>query len=133
MIACILPVFDAEDPSMHFSSPPHYCANCGAVLGPESKFCSKCGGPASTAVTGLLVANHLLNQRYRVQQRVGQGGFGAVYQAQDTRFKHTVRAIKEMSQHGLSPQERQEAISAFEQETNLLAGLVHPHLPRIYD
>jgi WD40 repeat protein len=81
----------------------------------------------------LLLTNHLLKHRYRVQRRLGQGGFGAVYQAQDTLFKNAHRAIKEMSQHGLSSPERQEAIGAFEKEMNLLAGLVHPHLPRIYD
>jgi WD40 repeat protein/tRNA A-37 threonylcarbamoyl transferase component Bud32 len=118
---------------MHSLSPAQFCAHCGAVLGLQSKFCSACGSPASATVTGLLVADHLLKQRYRIQRRLGQGGFGAVYQAQDTLFKNAQRAIKEMSQHGLSQQERQEAISAFEQETNLLASLVHPHLPRIYD
>jgi WD40 repeat protein len=128
-----LPDFDAEGFLMSVPSPLQFCAHCGAVLGQESKFCSTCGSPASATVTGLLVPNHLLNERYRVQRRVGQGGFGAVYQAQDTRFNHTLRAIKEMSQSGLNPQERRDAISAFEQETNLLAGLVHPHLPRIYD
>ena len=118
---------------MLIPSPPQFCARCGAVLGPQRKFCSICGGPASATATGLLVTNHLLKQRYRVLRRVGQGGFGAVYQAEDTLFKHTMRAVKEMSQHGLSPQERQEAIGAFEHETNLLASLVHPHLPRIFD
>jgi WD40 repeat protein len=38
-----------------------------------------------------------------------------------------------MSQQGLSPQDRQEAIGAFKHEANLLATLAHPHLPRIYD
>ncbi|HLW03175.1 MAG TPA: protein kinase [Ktedonobacterales bacterium] len=118
---------------MRIPSPPQYCAYCGAILNPLSKFCSACGGPAAATVTGLLSSDHVLKQRYRVQRRLGQGGFGAVYQAQDTLFKNTLRAIKEMSQSSLSPQERQQAISAFEQETNLLASLLHPHLPRIYD
>ncbi len=118
---------------MRMPSPPRYCAHCGAILNPLSASCAACGSPAIATVTGLLGADHLLKQRYRVQRRLGQGGFGAVYQARDTLFKNTLRAIKEMSQSGLSPQERQQAISAFEQETNLLASLVHPHLPRIYD
>jgi hypothetical protein len=33
----------------------------------------------------------------------------------------------------LSPQERQEAITAFQQEAHILARLMHPNLPRIYD
>jgi eukaryotic-like serine/threonine-protein kinase len=118
---------------MLMPSPPQFCAHCGAVLSPLSTFCLACGGPAAATVTGLLGTDHLLKQRYRVERRLGQGGFGAVYQARDTLFKTTLRAIKEMSQSGLSPQERQLARSAFEHETNLLASLFHPHLPRIYD
>ena len=38
-----------------------------------------------------------------------------------------------MSQSGLSPKERTEAIDAFTREAQLLASLQHPHLPRIYD
>src|SRR4051794_30010886 len=38
-----------------------------------------------------------------------------------------------MSKAHLSPQEITEAADAFEREAFLLAELMHPHLPRIYD
>jgi len=38
-----------------------------------------------------------------------------------------------MSQSGLNPQELNEAVDAFKHEAVLLAGLMHQHLPRIYD
>ncbi len=75
----------------------------------------------------------LLKQRYRLLAQIGTGGFGAVYQAQDSELGDRAVAVKEMSQRGLTPEELQEATRAFRQEALLLAGLTHPHLPRIYD
>jgi tetratricopeptide (TPR) repeat protein/predicted Ser/Thr protein kinase len=116
---------------------PQFCAYCGAALPAQSNSCAACGRQqlsyAGATATGLLVSNHLLKQRYRVQRRLGQGGFGAVYQAEDTQLQNAMRAVKEMSQSGMSPQELAQATIAFQQEATLLIGLVHPHLPRIYD
>ncbi len=74
-----------------------------------------------------------LRGRYRVLARVGTGGFGAVYRAADTQLGDRLVAIKEMSQHGLAPEELREATEAFQREALLLAGLKHPNLPRVHD
>jgi parallel beta-helix repeat protein len=58
---------------------------------------------------------------------------GAVYLTEDLHFSGALRAVKELSQQGLSPQEAQEAERAFKHEADLLAHLIHPNLPRIYD
>jgi F-box protein 11 len=85
------------------------------------------------SLTGGLTPQTLLAQRYRILKLIGQGGMGAVYQAEDLRFAGALRAIKELSQSGLSPQEAQVATQAFKREADLLARLMHPNLPRIYD
>ncbi len=82
---------------------------------------------------GLLAPSTLLQQRYCIEKQVGTGGFGAVYKARDTLLSHRLVAIKEMNQSGLSPRELAEANAAFEHEALFLAGLAHPHLPRIHD
>jgi len=82
---------------------------------------------------GLLAPSTLLHQRYCIEKQVGTGDFGAVYKARDTLFSHRLVAIKEMNQGGLSPRELAEASAAFEHEALFLAGLAHPHLPRIHD
>jgi serine/threonine protein kinase len=75
----------------------------------------------------------LIRQRYQIVKRLGEGGFGAVYQAEDRELGNRLVAVKEMSYSGLATQELQEATEAFHQEAILLAGLSHPGLPRIYD
>ncbi len=115
-----------------------FCDSCGAANRPQATFCSSCGRrlqafSISRTLTGLLVRHHMLNRRYRVVAQVGKGGFGAVYQAEDTYFGNRPVAVKEMSQSSLSPQELAEATRAFKQEALLLAGLKHPNLPSIYD
>ena len=88
---------------------------------------------ASGSTTGLLPQDQLLKQRYRILAQVGKGGFAAVYKAEDLHFYRRLVAVKEMSQSGLRSRERAEAVEAFTHEAQLLAGLQHPHLPRIYD
>lgn len=81
-----------------------------------------------------MVSDHaLLKQRYHILGKVGEGGFGAVYKAEDTEFDNRLVAVKEMSEAGLAPLEIAEATTAFKQEAHMLAKLVHPNLPRIYD
>ena len=130
---------------MDSSSP--YCPKCGGHNAPDAVTCFACGealppmgAPGQTAGTtatlvegGPLRPGYVLRQRYRVLRRIGEGGFGAVYKAEDTSLGNRKVAIKEMSQQGLKSQELQEATEAFHREALLLAGLAHPSLPRIYE
>ncbi|WP_084658245.1 WD40 repeat domain-containing serine/threonine-protein kinase [Thermogemmatispora onikobensis] len=136
-----------------------YCDICGAANRPQARFCFACGrplqhgtpsalgpgqvqappprttttAPVSPTTTGLLPSNASLRGRYQITAQVGKGGFGAVYRATDLMLARRTLAIKEMSQQSLSSRELQEATAAFQQEALLLAGLIHPNLPRIYD
>jgi serine/threonine protein kinase len=116
-----------------------FCSNCGAGNTNGGKFCSLCGNKlqnalsASSTPTGLLPAQTLLKQRYRVLQTVGKGGMGAVYMAQDSTLGDRLVAVKEMSQSSLSPQELRKASENFKHEAYMLANLQHPNLPSIHD
>jgi len=68
----------------------------------------------------------LLNQRYRIQYTLAQGGMGAIYQAQDETLGIVV-AVKEnlIANTDYSRQ--------FHREATILAGLRHPNLPRVTD
>lgn len=74
----------------------------------------------------MLEAGKVLQNRYRIEKPIGQGGMGAVYIATDERFASRV-AIKETffsdKNYG----------KAFEREARLLNNLRHPALPRVSD
>ncbi len=111
-----------------------YCDNCGAANPVTARFCQFCATLLPFQyTTGSLPVQTLLAGRYQLLSRIGQGGMGAVYKAADTRFNNRPVAIKEMSSTGLPPARLQEAEEAFEREAHLLADLLHPNLPRIYD
>jgi serine/threonine protein kinase/Tol biopolymer transport system component len=73
-----------------------------------------------------LQLGEILNDRYRVEDILGQGGMGAVYRAQDINLGVAV-AVKE----NLFITE--EYARQFRREANILASLRHPHLPRVTD
>src|SRR5258707_3322581 len=117
-----------------------YCINCGAATLAQAKFCFGCGQslltsvapPGVSSLTGLLVHDHILDQRYRIISQVGRGGFGAVYKTIDLKSGNRLVPVKEMSQSGLSRQELVEATKTFTPEGLLLAGLSDPNLPAIF-
>jgi serine/threonine-protein kinase len=88
----------------------------------------------TSPATGALPQQTVLQDRYVVMQKLGQGGMGAVYRASDRRLSTVTWAVKEMSQSAISgPLERQQARDAFRHEAEMLAALNHPNLPRVTD
>ena len=74
----------------------------------------------------MIETGKLLQQRYRIEKQIGQGGMGAVYVATDERFGSTV-AIKETL--FMDDNYRK----AIEREARLLNSLKHIALPRVTD
>lgn len=75
----------------------------------------------------------LLAGRYRLLARIGEGGFGTVYQARDQRKHGALVAIKAISMEALSAQEKIEATDSFNREIMVLSQLRHTSLPRLFD
>lgn len=73
-----------------------------------------------------LSPGQVLNNRYRIIELLGEGGFGAVYRAADTNLEEEV-AVKESLD--TSP----EAQKQFQFEARLLFRLHHASLPRVHD
>ncbi len=66
---------------------------------------------------------------YRITGRIGEGGMGAVYRAEDTRLGRAV-AIKVLTAVTLSDRER---LQRFEQEARATGMLNHPNLLAVFD
>jgi len=77
----------------------------------------------------------VLQGRYEILDILGIGGMSTVYLARDRRFAHVTKycAIKEMADMSRDPGTRRLNLSTFEREANILAGLSHPAIPKIYD
>ena len=71
--------------------------------------------------------DELQHGRYRIQERLSQGGMGTVYLGIDRNLDNRVIAIKENSD--TSPETQQQ----FRREAAVLARLTHPNLPRVTD
>jgi serine/threonine protein kinase len=127
-----------------------FCAECGSELGtarssrsvptpsgepapgnePEPRSESKTRKPPPTGQGPVAepapAVERVLQNRYRIEQQLGRGGFGAVYRAWDVNLTRLC-AVKENL--AITP----EAQRQFTREATLLANLSHSNLPRVID
>jgi eukaryotic-like serine/threonine-protein kinase len=118
---------------------PSTCLNCGAVLTDDARegFCPKClfrlAGVATMRVKppdeedeeeiGTVIG------RYKLLEKVGEGGFGAVYVAEQREPVKRRVALKVIK---LGMDTRQ-VIARFEAERQALALMDHPNIARVFD
>ncbi|MBN2004158.1 MAG: serine/threonine protein kinase [Anaerolineae bacterium] len=82
----------------------------------------------------LLDPQTILNDRYKIAGPIGQGGMGAVYQAEDVLLTGRVCAIKEIAPDpDLDSKMLTQLQEQFRQEASVLARLDHPNLPKVSD
>ena len=117
-----------------------YCQACGAANPVQATQCFACGEPLSTStggsgattnpLSGSLLLDTIVQQRYRILEVLRTDEVSTLYKVEDLLLGNRVVALKEIGQK--NPGE-QEMIEASKREMLLLAGLIHPNLPRIYD
>ncbi|GAA1383146.1 hypothetical protein GCM10009639_03090 [Kitasatospora putterlickiae] len=71
----------------------------------------------------------VLDGRYQLVDRLGQGGFGVVWRAFDTRMRRPV-AVKVINHHG---EDQQKAALRFVREACAAGNLSHPHIVTVHD
>jgi len=82
----------------------------------------------------MLKTGTVLRSRYRIVQAIGQGGMGAVYEAQDVVLAGRTCALKEVRLDSeMTLEARRQAQEQFYREASVLARLDHPTLPKVSD
>jgi len=92
--------------------------------------------PEKTTVIADLKVGQVLQQRYRLDKILGQGGFGAVYLAQDVKLKRVCVVKQMLVPRAASTKDIDLHRANFEREAGLLVQLNHPghpNIPEIYD
>lgn len=81
-----------------------------------------------------LKTGEVLRGRYRIRERIGQGGMGNIYLADDLRLEGRKCALKEVEHDRAVPVNLlKEARQQFLHEATVLARLDHPNLPKVSD
>jgi serine/threonine protein kinase len=76
----------------------------------------------------------VLHDRYKIRERIGQGGAGSIYLADDLRLEGRLCALKEVEYDTALPENiREQARGQFLREATILARLDHPNLPKVSD
>ncbi len=74
-----------------------------------------------------------MSDRYKIQEKIGQGGLGAVYRAFDTQLKREVALKRILTPEEANPDELDEAAEKLMQEATVMSSLSHPNIVTVYD
>lgn len=80
-----------------------------------------------------LVAEDIIQDRYRVVRILKSGGMGSVYEAVDTKLADSLCAVKEIHDAALKSSESGYIQNRFYEEMKALASLDHPAIPKVRD
>jgi tRNA A-37 threonylcarbamoyl transferase component Bud32 len=100
------------------------CPACGLCYDTGTTRCEK-----DDSLLTLVATPRMLSQRYRLEQRLGQGGMGKVYRATDLSLTRAV-AIKMIRDEFFA---NQLTIEKFRQESRVTGGLAHPNIVTVHD
>ncbi|GHO46518.1 serine/threonine-protein kinase [Ktedonospora formicarum] len=86
-----------------------------------------------TSSPSLTYQSNLLQQRYRIVETIGEGGYASIYRAFDRQNKHRSVAIKAINLKGLSADEMIDATATFNSEIAIMSTLHHKAVPQLHD
>ncbi|HEY6148707.1 MAG TPA: serine/threonine-protein kinase, partial [Thermoanaerobaculia bacterium] len=106
------------------SSSPIVCPRCGTDVPADARFCPSCG-----AATSRLTPGQVLDGKYEILEKTGEGGMGEVYKARHVHLDE-IRIIKVTKPDALG--EGTEG-RRFQEEARLATLVRHPNVAALYD
>ncbi len=104
-------------------APTNFCGGCGADL-------RGLGGDTDTLVGASL--NVLIDGRYKIQSKLGEGGMGTVYRVEHTRMGK-VCALKLLRPELVTGPKGRSIRERFKQEARIVSKLVHVNTIQVFD
>jgi Protein kinase domain len=119
------------------------CPGCASEIPENSRFCFVCGDATRTSASTIAIASSssadfdegrfvpgtLLAERYRILGRLGKGGMGEVYRANDLRLGQTV-ALKFLPE---TTAKDPGMLARFYNEVRIARQVTHPNVCRVFD
>ena len=113
------------------------CAHCNSELAHDARFCGACGkvmvatepAPHEPADPYQAMVGREIGGRYRITAKLGEGGMGAVFRAEQISLKRAVAVKLLRPEVASSPQ----LLRRFNAEAEVVAKLSHPNTVSIYD
>jgi serine/threonine-protein kinase len=135
---------------MNTPSPKFFCPRCKAAFENDTNYCGQCGAdmrrvssltyrqeetdPSFSSVEPPSTDDdpwigRVIDARYRVLERIGQGGMGAVYKVEHQRMGK-IAAMKVLHRELASDKE---VVRRFRQEAQAVSRLTHPNTVQVFD
>jgi serine/threonine-protein kinase len=105
------------------------CPQCGALFGADTLFCPRDGASLRLISSGGDLIGQLVDDRYYIEQRLGEGGMGEVYMAHQVRTGRKC-ALKLMHR---SMTQDPDAVGRFRREAASACAISHPNVATIFD
>ncbi|HEX6837522.1 MAG TPA: zinc-ribbon domain-containing protein, partial [Polyangia bacterium] len=70
-----------------------HCTQCGAATPDDARFCPRCGAPVVAVSAADPMIGKVISERYKLIEKIGQGGSGAIYRGEHTTL-HKKVAVK---------------------------------------
>jgi serine/threonine protein kinase len=105
------------------------CPNCHTLYGDDVVFCPSDGAALRLDATDTDLVGTVLDHRYRVVAKLGEGGMGRVYRAQHVRLPREA-AIKVLNPSIMGDKA---LLSRFNDEAARQSKIVNTHVAQIYD
>jgi len=106
-----------------------HCTQCGAATPDDARFCPRCGAPVIALSAADPMIGKVIAERYKLVEKIGQGGSGAIYRGEHTTL-HKKVAVKLLHAQ-LSTDDT--ALERFRREATTVAEIDNEHILQVLD